>query len=346
MTKLLEIKDVLVKFYSKNETYVKPVIRFFGCLILYLVINLNIGYNDKVSSIPVTLVLSLIGCLLPVGATTFMACVVVILNLLSLSAEVAMIGAVIFILVLVLYYRFSSKSGAMALVTPVLLKFNIPYVVPVATGLVRKPYSIIPAICGTIVYFFLHGVKLSATALSSDKVIEGEETVKYTVSVNQLVANREMYLFIALFILTTVVVYFIRKSNADHAWTIATVAGILIQLIGFFVGFLMFDSVDKIVGLILGNVVALAIGFVIQFFCMNLDYARTERVQFEDDDYYYYVKAVPKKMVASKEVSVKRFGTTSVMAKSVKSSNTAKSKDVDIPEFDFEEINIFDEFDE
>jgi hypothetical protein len=35
---------------------------------------------------------------------------------------------------------------------------------------------------------------------------------------------------------------------------------------------------------------------------MNLDYARTERVQFEDDDYYYYVKAVPKKMVAVREV--------------------------------------------
>ena len=25
-----------------------------------------------------------------------------------------------------------------------------------------------------------------------------------------------------------------------------------------------------------------------------LDYQHTERVQFEDDDYYYYVKAVPK----------------------------------------------------
>ena len=25
-----------------------------------------------------------------------------------------------------------------------------------------------------------------------------------------------------------------------------------------------------------------------------MDYTRTEKVQFEDDDYYYYVKAVPK----------------------------------------------------
>lgn len=34
--------------------------------------------------------------------------------------------------------------------------------------------------------------------------------------------------------------------------------------------------------------------FLIEFLCFNLDYSRTEKVQFEDDEYYYYVKAVPK----------------------------------------------------
>ena len=33
--------------------------------------------------------------------------------------------------------------------------------------------------------------------------------------------------------------------------------------------------------------------------------SRTERVQFEDDEYYYYVKAVPKMYVAVKEKQVK-----------------------------------------
>ena len=32
-----------------------------------------------------------------------------------------------------------------------------------------------------------------------------------------------------------------------------------------------------------------------RFIFMNLDYARTENVQFEDDEYYYYVTAVPKR---------------------------------------------------
>ena len=43
---------------------------------------------------------------------------------------------------------------------------------------------------------------------------------------------------------------------------------------------------------------------------MNLDYTRVEQVQFEDDNYYYYVKAVPKIMVQAQQKSVKRFNQT------------------------------------
>ena len=35
-----------------------------------------------------------------------------------------------------------------------------------------------------------------------------------------------------------------------------------------------------------------------------MDYSRTENVQFEDDEYYYYVKAVPKIGVAVPEKQV------------------------------------------
>ena len=43
-----------------------------------------------------------------------------------------------------------------------------------------------------------------------------------------------------------------------------------------------------------GSILSTGIGFLIEFLCFNLDYSRTEKVQFEDDEYYYYVKAVPK----------------------------------------------------
>ena len=49
-------------------------------------------------------------------------------------------------------------------------------------------------------------------------------------------------------------------------------------------------------GVLLGLIVALIVRFMKGF----LDYNHTEIVQFEDDEYYYYVKAVPKLAVEKK----------------------------------------------
>ena len=38
----------------------------------------------------------------------------------------------------------------------------------------------------------------------------------------------------------------------------------------------------------------------------SVDYSRTQRMQFEDDEYYYYVKAVPKIVVSAPEKTVKK----------------------------------------
>lgn len=51
---------------------------------------------------------------------------------------------------------------------------------------------------------------------------------------------------------------------------------------------------------------SLAVAFILQFFVFSVDYTRTEHVQFEDDEYYYYVKAVPKMTITKREKEVKR----------------------------------------
>ena len=56
-----------------------------------------------------------------------------------------------------------------------------------------------------------------------------------------------------------------------------------------------------------GIIISFAISFAIQFLFFDLDYSRTEHLQFEDDEYYYYVKAVPKVYVSSSDKQVKHF---------------------------------------
>ena len=63
---------------------------------------------------------------------------------------------------------------------------------------------------------------------------------------------------------------------------------------------------------------------------MNLDYARIERTQFEDDDYYYYVKAIPKKNVSGEEITVKYYGNTGSIGKRMDRKKSSAEVDEEI----------------
>ena len=45
---------------------------------------------------------------------------------------------------------------------------------------------------------------------------------------------------------------------------------------------------------------------MLELFLFSVDYARSERLQFEDDEYYYYVKAIPKVSMTTPEKTVKK----------------------------------------
>ncbi len=319
MTNLLEIKDRLIRFYSKYETYLFPVVKFIVAIVLFTVINMNIGFMEKISRFPIALILALVCAILPVNATIWLAAFVVLADMYALSMEVAVTTLVLFAALFFLYFRFAPKDGFAAVLTPVCFKLNIPYVMPIGCSLLRDAYSVVAIICGTVIYYFLDGIHQNSGTLKNVVADGGTAaaTSKFDISVGQLLSNKEMYLVIAIFTITAIVVYLVRRLEVEHAWTLAIISGVLIEVVGLFVGYLVLNVSGKTLGLLIGNILSLLISFVIQFLFMNLDYARTERVQFEDDDYYYYVKAVPKKMVAVKEVTVKHFGNTASMGKRI-----------------------------
>ena len=140
--------------------------------------------------------------------------------------------------------------------------------------------------------------------MSAANADEEQSSSKFDISVGQFLGNKEMYLVIVIFVITAIVVYLVRRMEVDNAWTLAIISGALIQIAGLFVGYIVLGVTGKTLWLIVGNIISLLIAFILQFLFMNLDYARTERVQFEDDDYYYYVKAVPKIAISRTDVKV------------------------------------------
>ena len=72
------------------------------------------------------------------------------------------------------------------------------------------------------------------------------------------------------------------------------------------VGKLAFSANISVLMVIVGTILAIVLGYLLQILFFSVDYKRTEFVQYEDDDYYYYVKAVPKVNITNADVKVKR----------------------------------------
>ena len=98
----------------------------------------------------------------------------------------------------------------------------------------------------------------------------------------------------------------LRQSSINMSWMIANAAGVTVEFIIMLAGYLLTSQKGEIPGLILGNVIVFAVGFILNYFVLDLDYSRIEKVQFEDDDYYYYVTAVPKIRLAEEDKEVKK----------------------------------------
>lgn len=307
MTALLELRENLKKIYSRNEAFILPVIKFLLGVIVLSIINGKMGYMTKLDNIAIVLIVSLLCSFLPTGFMAFFAMMFAVLHMYALSIETAAVGLVVFLLLYLLFLRFTAKEALVVVLTPVLCMLKLPYVMPVAMGLIGTPASCVSVGCGVVVYYLLQTVITNAPTINS--MGAEEATAKLRLLIDGMLGNKAMLVMIAAFAITVIVVYLIRRMSVDHSWTIAMVAGVMIEVMILLVGDLMYDTNLSIVSALLGAVVTLIACKIIEFFRFCLDYSRTEKVQFEDDEYYYYVKAVPKMTVAAPTNTVKKINT-------------------------------------
>ena len=304
MATILVIKEQLKRFYGKFDIYVIAVLKFFGALIALMLINSNIGYMEKLKSLAVVLVASLLCSILPIGGMALLCGVFILAHLYTVSLELAGVAFVLFLLMFLLYIRFDSSIGYILILTPILFWLKLPYLVPLLAGLTGGISAAVPAGMGVIVYYCLEYAKANSPALSNSTT----ETLlqNLTMIIDGMLQNRLMMLTAIAFIVTTVIVFLIKSLSIDYAWPIAIGTGMVVNMVILLVGEFSLDLSASIAGMIVGNIVAALIMLALQFFIFAVDYSRTERVSFEDDDYVYYVKAVPKMSVSTPHVNVKR----------------------------------------
>lgn len=307
MTTLLVAKQYIRSFINKYEVYLKPLMKLILAITSLMMINGKIGYMHRLDDISIVLIVALMCSFMPMNFIIFVAAVFTVLHMYALSLECAAVTLVLFLVMFLLYFRFSPKDTLVVLLTPICFALKIPYAIPLTMGLIGTPASAISVGCGVVVSYLISYIADSATALSG---MDTEDVAtKFRFIVDGLLDNKEMLLTIFAFAVTIVIVYLIKRMSVNYSWTIAMITGAIADVMILLIGDLIFDTNVSIVGIIIGTVFSILIAKIVEFFAFHVDYSRVEKVQFEDDEYYYYVKAVPKITVATPSKTVKRINT-------------------------------------
>lgn len=311
MDALLRAKQQLARFYTRFEAYIVPVFKFLAMMFALLFIGSSVGFMSKLKNPAIVLILSLLCSFMPTNVIVLLAGLVIVAHMYALSLECAVVVLFVFIIMYALYFRFTPGDAIAVLLTPVAFAMHIPYVMPLAMGFVGSPVSAISVGCGTAVYYILHYVSENQDVLggkgSGDLDIEGMMGGFKTV-IDGILKNDVMIAMIVTFAATIVVVYLIRRLKINYSWQIALGAGMVVCFVVLLVSGAVLDADIGLGGAFVSLIISTVLVLVLQFFIFNVDYSRAEYVQFEDDEYYYYVKAVPKITVDAPAMKTRRAG--------------------------------------
>ncbi len=304
MTELLLFRERLKELYGRYDIYLIPVLRFLLAITTYTMINRNIGFMEKLDSPVIVFGASLVNAFLPVNAIVLFAGIFIVLHLYMLSLICAGVIGILFVLLFLLYFHFAPRDGIAVLLTPLFCALGMPYIIPLVLGLTGTIFSAIPVICGVVVYYAILYVKTNGSALQDMEIEVLSKELKSVV--DGIVGNQTMRTMMLALGLSCLVVYLIHKISIKYSWTIAVITGAVVELVAMLYGKLHYDLDLSSAGLFFGIFLSLLLAVIIQFFILSVDYVRTEFLQFEDDEYYYYVKAVPKMSVSIPEKKVKK----------------------------------------
>ena len=321
MTQLLVLRERLIKYYQNHSSVLNALFRFLLGLISFFSINHIVGYQPELNHWYVEFLLAVIGVILPGSAFIFLLAVFSLVHILYVSTLLAFVVGLIFAALYCSYIKFVPRHGYVIVALPILLYLHLGYAVPIYLGLTMTPLAVVPLACGVGIYYLLQTIT-SVVSTSNDTSIN-----LYQVVLQRFAKNEEMYVVFFIFAVVAVLVYLTRKRESDYAFEWSIVAGTACSIVLFLICNYAFAAHIGVAAMILGSLVSMAAMFIYQFVRLALNYGSVENLQFEDEEYYYYVRAVPKISVAAPDKSIKKFSVRRFSENSARSERKKQEND-------------------
>ena len=322
---MFKTKEIIRNFYERYDRYLNALVRFVFALSAFMAIMLNTGYRSALTNPFIAIVLAFVCALLPLPAIAVCSAVLIIAEFTAVSLELTAITVILFLVMLLVYFVFRAGNSWLMVLTFTLCLFGLyPAILPVA--LLISPVEIIVTVFGVIVYGLIAAVKKDVSVLSSAGTMSLGDRVNLLLT--DLFANERILLILLTLAAAMLLICVIRKSRLNYASVVAVISGDVLFILTYLFGAYLLKVPFSIWRLLSGILINALFSAIVLGFVISLDYRRTEFVQFEDDDYYYFVKAIPKVTIALQEKRVQNITKETAENESVLGDFDVSGKDL------------------
>jgi hypothetical protein len=229
---------------------------------------------------------------------------------LSSHFEIAIVVTMFLLCVIFFYARLAPKESILIIAMLAACQIRLPFLVPLLAGLYLSITSLIPVAIGVFIWSFIPVV----AGLLDKAPTAGMDFMKMPETLGGLLpelaaavsSSQSWVLHSFIFAMVLLVVFAISRISIDYSKDIAVVLGALLVIVSFVITQILTGMEEDLLSLSLRAVLSALIVEAVRFFDVVLDYNKAERIEFEDEDNYYFVKVVPKVIMSRRSKPVRR----------------------------------------
>ena|GEM_PF-2095118 len=292
MTELINFKNKVRDVLRKYEEIIFPFLRLIWCFLVFLNIHSMFPYMDLFDRTLVLFLIAVLATVLPDGFLLFAAGAVIGVNCFTVNLEVGLAFVVFFCVIYCLYVRFFPKYSYAIFLVTICYSLGMPYLAPIIIVVLAGLGGALPAAFGVMLHFFAVVTSEIQIQLASAEDEGKVEVLGYFIE--HILKNKEMYMVMLAFALTVVLASVVYRLSFPFSHYAAIAAACVFAIVLTLIAGSILKQTPDTSAAMGGALVGLLICLVLETCKGVLDFPHTQRVQFEDDEYYYYVKAVPK----------------------------------------------------
>ena len=304
MAQLIGLRETIRNIYQKHGAIIRAVAKALLSFFVLYFLSQMFGYDSRINQIYIFAAISVIQAFLPVSFLYYTGSLLIAGNLFALSPDIMLVFLTVVIACRLCFIYVEGSYTILVMLVPVLFFLKLEYFIPVLVGMIYGVGGVLPVLGGILIYYISTCSREVSVLLAAS---DGSETgLGLQKIIEMFTQNREMFVIAVAFCLAVFISAILYRTFHERAWQLAVVFGNVALAFILLAGRLIFELDYPVWRVFLSCVLAAVVDTVYQFFRGIGDLSRIEKVSFEDDEYIYYVKAVPKFQLTRTDRSVTR----------------------------------------